>query len=692
MTANDGADRVSADNVSADSVSVVIATHNRVDLIERMVRRILEQEYPHFELIVVDDGSTDDTVRVLRAIDDPRLTVLESNGIGANPARNFGARSANGAYLVFADDDDDVRPGWLSALMDTARATGSDLVSCGLERVDREWKNPVVVLPKQLGPIFAGLQAQFLPGAFAIRARLFEEIGGYPITLPSNQQTGLALRVAIRHESAPVTTAVTPFVGVIWHQRRRGAGGVPASFARNRLQGTLVLLDEYPERFARDPAERANYLAAAATCAARLGQYRHARWLYLRAYRSMPARRRDLLRILLTYVPPMARRTWPVIWDDEPDGVEQHLRILEVVQDVTGSAALPARVRREVFALAAGGHTTTVVTNDRRDPETTLPEPRRVVPVGPRSSLLRRSSIKPIVLGIAARRLVRRDRPDLVIAQHPVPAWIIGPAARRAGIPMIAVVRSLVHQEVSLDANPHRRPTSLLFKAGERRLRHATIVAPVSDSLTDALISLGVPRDRIELISNPVDTDRFRPSDEPRDIDVLYVGRLSPEKGPQDLLDACLELPPQTHVVIAGSGRMRADLEKGAAAASCTIEFTGFLSEDELARIYRRARVVVIPSHTEALPNVALEAMASGVPVVATRVGGLPTLIDDGTTGWLVEPRDVQGLREAIERALASDLTAMGAEARRRAEASSADAFRQRLLAVVHAAVPDGQR
>lgn len=97
------------------TVSVVLPTRNRAHLLERAVRSVLHQESVRVELLVVDDGSTDDTAAVLAAFDDPRLTVLAGGGRGAAVARNLAVQQATGELIAFADDDNIMVPGWLAA-------------------------------------------------------------------------------------------------------------------------------------------------------------------------------------------------------------------------------------------------------------------------------------------------------------------------------------------------------------------------------------------------------------------------------------------------------------------------------------------------------------------------------------------------------------------------------------------------
>jgi glycosyltransferase involved in cell wall biosynthesis len=96
-------------------------------------------------------------------------------------------------------------------------------------------------------------------------------------------------------------------------------------------------------------------------------------------------------------------------------------------------------------------------------------------------------------------------------------------------------------------------------------------------------------------------------------------------------------------LVVAGDGPLR----------NLVPEALGFVPHEELGELYDRAALVVCPSYREGLPLCVLEAMAHGKPVVASAVGGIPELVEDGVTGLLVEPGDVAGLRAAIERLLA---------------------------------------
>jgi glycosyltransferase involved in cell wall biosynthesis len=146
---------------------------------------------------------------------------------------------------------------------------------------------------------------------------------------------------------------------------------------------------------------------------------------------------------------------------------------------------------------------------------------------------------------------------------------------------------------------------------------------------------------------------------------VLYLGRLAPKKAVGDLIRAAAiaDVP----VTIVGDGPERARLEALADAADVDARFVGAVAPDAVDRWYRRADMCVQPSVAgEGLPNVVLEAMAWGLPVIATDSGGLDSLVIDGETGLRVPMRDPAAIAAAIERLRADDAlrASLGAAAR----------------------------
>ncbi len=209
-----------------------------------------------------------------------------------------------------------------------------------------------------------------------------------------------------------------------------------------------------------------------------------------------------------------------------------------------------------------------------------------------------------------------------------------------------------------------------IARAAARRVLHrASWVTAPSDDLRRRAQQLGADPARVETVPYGVDADRFAPSpaiaaDVRRDLSlgsgpvIFAAGRLVRKKGFEHLIAATRTLAtthPSVRLLIAGDGDLRDELTTQAASASpARVTLLGNRSQDEVARLITAADVVAVPSvrdeagNVDGLPNFALEALASGTPVVASRVGGLPQTIDDGVTGLLVPERDPSALANAM--------------------------------------------
>jgi glycosyltransferase involved in cell wall biosynthesis len=158
---------------------------------------------------------------------------------------------------------------------------------------------------------------------------------------------------------------------------------------------------------------------------------------------------------------------------------------------------------------------------------------------------------------------------------------------------------------------------------------------------------------QIILIPNAVDTSLFAPSDRlPSSFrNILFVGRLDEMKGVDILLNAIAELKKrgiESSCTIVGDGPIKQDLQSlsGKLHIENQVSFAGTCSD--IVRHLHNAAIFVLPSRSEGMPNVILEAMACGIPVIATSVGGIPDIIQNGRNGLLVAPDDIQALSSAI--------------------------------------------
>jgi len=190
-------------------------------------------------------------------------------------------------------------------------------------------------------------------------------------------------------------------------------------------------------------------------------------------------------------------------------------------------------------------------------------------------------------------------------------------------------------------------------------LDRASVIVVVSEGWRKRISRITLNKN-INVIPNPVD-----PTVLPLDVKckiknrskvVLFLGRVSERKGIVELVDAAKiirERIPDIKIWFAGSG----DLDIVRARANeidimGNIEFLGWVGGEQKRRAFQEASVYALPSYAEGLPMGILEAMANGLPIVASRVGGIPDIVEDGVNGILVEPRDPNGLATALYRVL----------------------------------------
>ncbi|MGZ4844314.1 MAG: glycosyltransferase family 4 protein [Candidatus Angelobacter sp.] len=237
-------------------------------------------------------------------------------------------------------------------------------------------------------------------------------------------------------------------------------------------------------------------------------------------------------------------------------------------------------------------------------------------------------------------------------------------AARRSHKPVVATCHNWVGGTAALGIYNH---------LDRMALKRFNALAAVSDAVAQRLLDSGVPARKIKTIANGIDVEPFeraQPLPAPtfdRDKVVGMVARLDLQKGFEYLLRAVRELCGvfrELKVVIVGEGPDRKAIEDMIRqyGLQSTVILAG--KQSDMPGVYAAMDIFVLPSLNEGLPMTILEAMAASKPVIATKVGAIPTLIRNGETGLLVEARDTDGLRNAIARLLSDpDLCRrMGAE------------------------------
>jgi glycosyltransferase involved in cell wall biosynthesis len=262
----------------------------------------------------------------------------------------------------------------------------------------------------------------------------------------------------------------------------------------------------------------------------------------------------------------------------------------------------------------------------------------------PLTWLSRREKVGPVALANLWRHL-RRGGIDLLMPFTVVPnIWgrVLGRLAR---VPVIV-------GNCRGGTSPRQQHERFLWPLADLILCNA---AAIQATLVE---HHGVPRSRLRVIVNGVDTEFYGPGPvdlRPNHPVILSVARLVPDKDHDTLIAAFSQVSaafPQAELWLLGDGPRLAAIEALAARTLPPGRVRFWPGQPDIRPFLHQACLLVLSSRYEALPNVVLEAMAAGLPVAATRVGGLPELVVPGRTGWLVPPGDAPALAAAMSQAL----------------------------------------
>jgi glycosyltransferase involved in cell wall biosynthesis len=280
--------------------TVVIPVHQGADCIGRAVKSVLAQEFDDFELVVIDDGSDDGSAAIARsaAAGDQRVRVVSQDNRGRSAARNEGARMGTATYLIFLDADDEARPHWLKRLWDAGARRNADVVICGEERTPTDGSPSEIIHPGHYGPMLGNLLGPYMPGMFAIAARLFHAVGGYAEDMSFGENFELALRVSrVAAETDFVALAVDePLIVRHWKSDRLG-------YERARYDSARIMLERHRDLLSAHPSALSNQYAVLGVSAAKLGRRREAAAALCKAIVADPRRGRNYARLVRIAMP-----------------------------------------------------------------------------------------------------------------------------------------------------------------------------------------------------------------------------------------------------------------------------------------------------------------------------------------------------------------------------------------------------
>ena len=289
---------------TAPMVSVIIPTHNRAELLPRSVDSVLTQTYDNYEILIVDDGSSDTTQEVADSFADSRIRYVrrEQSG-GASAARNTGIRNVRGEYIAFLDDDDEWLPRKLErqvALLDSSPPEVGlvygwvDIVSDPTGEVTQKYRNTMQ------GDVFDILVAMRTPGptsVLMVRASVAREVRGFDESLPRHNDIDFICRISKRYHVAVVPEVVAKHHD--GHGYRQISDNTPQSMshALSQLRRHMVT---YADELARRPKAHAAVLRSIAVMEFMRGNLRAALAASVSSFKLDPA---DSLKAISNNIP-----------------------------------------------------------------------------------------------------------------------------------------------------------------------------------------------------------------------------------------------------------------------------------------------------------------------------------------------------------------------------------------------------
>lgn len=223
-------------------VTVIIPTYNRARMVTASIKSVLKQTYVHLEIIVVDDGSIDDTKRVVASIEDRRIKYLcHAKNKGAPAARNTGISNANGLFTAFLDSDDIWDESKIERQVALLGKADSDvgMVYTGIREVDTEGRIVKTYTPRKSGQIYDLLLKRNIIGSTStplVRTSVLQNVGGFDERFPAKQDLDLWLRIAKEYKVLYISD---PLISYLVHSDR-----ITENYDK-RIQASLMIMEKF---------------------------------------------------------------------------------------------------------------------------------------------------------------------------------------------------------------------------------------------------------------------------------------------------------------------------------------------------------------------------------------------------------------------------------------------------------------
>lgn len=255
--------------------SVIIPTYNRASVLGSAIKSVLSQSYEDFELLVIDDGSTDNTLELFKDFPDSRLRYFRQENKGVSSARNKGAMESRGHFLIFLDSDDSCTNKWLEDFIRIIKIDDCCIAYCDVLKIATDNSRKISSAKNPYGK--GNNTGIDLPGSWTVSRTVFFEAGMYDEKIRFGENNELRLRM---NKIIRVASFVSQ-ANFIYYESN--IGGSKNNY--NKLYSLLYILRKHKNYYDERVGTHKRFLRTAAVAAARIGRYRTARIIFMRSLR-----------------------------------------------------------------------------------------------------------------------------------------------------------------------------------------------------------------------------------------------------------------------------------------------------------------------------------------------------------------------------------------------------------------------
>ena len=280
--------------------SIIIPSYNRAHIIDRAVERILEQTFQDFELIVVDDGSIDETKEVLQKYcTNEKVRYVYQDNKGVCAARNTGAKQASGEFLIFLDSDDSVEKSWLEDFY-SLNGGGFNILFCNMKLVKTNGKEELYSSYNPYNNSKA--KGVFSSGAWAVQRKLFFKVGMYDKAITFGENIELGYRL----EMYGLKKGIVDKFNFIYYDSIDGG----SKNLQNKIDSNIYITKKHVKYFKKRRRLLVLYYQNIGVALAKTNQLRTARLYFWKAFLIDVKKLKNIVRIVLTFFPFLAKRQW----------------------------------------------------------------------------------------------------------------------------------------------------------------------------------------------------------------------------------------------------------------------------------------------------------------------------------------------------------------------------------------------